>query len=110
MGVILAFDIKIDNDIESQIKQAGLKLFSEKIIYRLFDSFTLYMEEVTEKNHKVNDDIIFPCELECTDYVFRNKNPIIMGVDVVKGILKVGTPVFASKTDTEVIISVNLGK
>jgi len=44
--------------------------------------------------NKGNKDAIYPCVLEVMkDAIFNRKDPIIIGVNVLKGQLRVGTPI-----------------
>jgi translation initiation factor IF-2 len=47
-----------------------------------------------------NSKPVFPCVLEILDqFIFNKKNPIIMGVKVLEGIAKPGTPLCVVKED-----------
>lgn len=69
-------------------------IFEAKIIYHLFDEFTEYVKKCqTERVNAGNKDAVFPCALEIVpDAVFNRSDPIIIGVNVKAGTLKVGTP------------------
>jgi translation initiation factor 5B len=108
-ATILAFDVKITKDAETMAESMGVKIFPARIIYHLFDMFTKYMDDV-KKNAKKGaaDEAVFPVTLEILpNFVFNTKDPIIIGVRVKRGVLKMGTPLSChSKTDT--IISVGI--
>lgn len=48
---------------------------------------------------------IFPCTLKIIA-VFNKRDPIIVGVDVVEGVLRTGTPICVVKTDPTTNVSI----
>jgi len=91
---ILAFDVRITPEAVSFAEKEGIKIFEAKIIYHLFDEFTEYVK--TCQDERVNSggkNAVWPCALEIVpEAVFNRSDPIIIGVNVKGGILKVGTP------------------
>ncbi|CCJ30838.1 unnamed protein product [Pneumocystis jirovecii] len=95
--VMLCFDVKIDKDAEELAEQLGVKIFIADIIYHLFDSFTEYQAKIMElKRQESAPEAVFPCILK-TIAVFNKKDPILLGVDIVEGVIRVGTPICAIK-------------
>jgi len=94
-AVILAFDVKVAAQATKQAKDDGVEIFTAEIIYHLFDHFTEYMKKVQEsKKQATKADAIFPVMMEVAkEHVFRKTNPIIVGVKVVGGQLREGTPI-----------------
>lgn len=92
---MLAFDVKIDKDAQELADEMDVKIFKADIIYHLFDQFTAYMTALTEQKRKdMAPQAVFPCVLRIVpNCVFNKRDPIILGVDVVEGILRVGTPI-----------------
>ena len=69
------------------------------IIYHLFDAFSRYNEEITEaKRRDAAPQAVWPCRLK-TIAVFCKRDPIILGVDILDGGLRVGTPLAVVKMD-----------
>jgi len=92
-AVILAFDVKVTKDAKEHSENLGVRIFTADIIYHLQDSFMRYTEEQAEIRKEEADQIaVFPCCLKILKS-FREKNPIILGVEVLEGILRVGTPI-----------------
>lgn len=93
-AVILAFDVKIDKDVQELADELDVKIFKADIIYHLFDQFTAYMNALVEQKRKdMAPQAVFPCVLRIVPgCVFNKRDPIILGVDVVDGTLRVGTP------------------
>ena len=72
---------------------------SADIIYHLFDAFTAYNKEITEaKRRDAAPQAIWPCRLKVIA-AFCKRDPIIVGVDILDGSLRVGTPLAVVKTD-----------
>lgn len=69
------------------------------IIYHLFDAFKAYNEEITEaKRRDAAPQAVWPCRLKIIA-AFCKRDPIILGVDIIEGYLRVGTPLAVVKTD-----------
>jgi len=93
-ATILAFDVPIERDAREYANEVGVRIFTADIIYHLFDQFTRFMEELTERRQQEAAAIaVFPSIIKILpQHVFNQKDPIIVGVEIVEGILKVGTP------------------
>ncbi|KAJ3174940.1 hypothetical protein HDU87_006606 [Geranomyces variabilis] len=103
---LLAFDVPIDKDAAQLAEELGVKIFSAEIIYHLFDSFTAYMKEMEEKKRAdAAPKAIFPCALRIVPgMVFSRRNPIILGVDVTEGSLRIGTPLAVWNEEAKAVI------
>ena len=98
-AVMLCFDVKVDKEAQAYAEEQGIKIFTADIIYHLFDSFTKHMDELTEKKKEEAKMLaVFPCVLN-TVAVFNKTGPIVIGVDVVDGQLKINTPIAAVRTN-----------
>jgi translation initiation factor 5B len=74
-------------------------LYIADIIYHLFDAFTAYNAEMMEaKRRDAAPQAIWPCRLK-TIACFAKRDPIILGVDILDGTLRVGTPLCVVKVD-----------
>lgn len=94
-ATILAFDVKVTTDARELADEMGVKIFCADIIYHLFDQFKAYIESIKEEKKKESaDEAVFPCVLRILpNCVFNKRDPIVLGVDVVEGVLKIGTPI-----------------
>jgi len=95
-AVILAFDVKVTAEARQVADQLRVRILEAEIIYHLFKQFTDYMEEIqTKKGEGYKGVIVFPCILRILgkETVFNKRDPIICGVHVEEGILKIGTPI-----------------
>jgi translation initiation factor 5B len=98
-AVMLCFDVKIDKEAQQYADDQGIKIFTADIIYHLFDAFTKHMAEIVERKKEESKLLaVFPCVLS-TVAVFNKTGPIVVGVDVVEGQLKLHTPIAAVKTN-----------
>lgn len=96
-AVMLCFDVRVDKEAREYAEQAGIKIFEADIIYHLFDSFTAHMKELEEQRKEESKLLaVFPCVLRPVA-VFNKKDPIVVGVDVIEGNLKLLTPICAIK-------------
>ncbi|KFD45285.1 hypothetical protein M513_13838, partial [Trichuris suis] len=94
LAVILAFDVKIERDAQLLADELGVRIFQADIIYHLEDAFLKYREELRQKKRQEFAHLaIFPCKLRILpQHVYKSRDPIIVGVSVEDGILKVGVP------------------
>lgn len=113
-AVILAFNVKITNDALIQSKQMGVRIFNDEIIYRLQKKFEDYINELREKRKlKASNIAVFPVEFKILgpEHVFRNKNPLLLGVQILRGTLRKNTPICVKKYDSNGIgIPLSIGK
>ena len=90
---MLVFDVKILEDAKKFADENNIRVFSADIIYHLTDHFNKFVKEIREERKaKEGKDAIFPCVLKIVE-VFRKSGPMVLGVDVEEGVLKVGTPI-----------------
>ncbi|XP_077243402.1 uncharacterized protein LOC143883952 [Tasmannia lanceolata] len=94
-ATILAFDVKVTPEARELADETGVKIFIADIIYHLFDQFKAYIDKLKEEKKKdAAEEAVFPCVLQIMpNCIFNKKDPIVLGVDVIEGIAKVGTPI-----------------
>ena len=88
-SVILGFNISSD------ITNTGnVKVITNSIIYKLIEDFEKWQEDEKKRVESEQlDKLATPCKFEIMKgYVFRQNNPAVVGVDVLGGTIKVGTP------------------
>ncbi|KAI9511278.1 hypothetical protein F5148DRAFT_1172355 [Russula earlei] len=99
LACILCFDVPVDKDAERLAEEMGIRLFTADIIYHLFDAFTAYNAEILEaKRRDAAPMAVWPCRLKIIA-CFCKRDPIILGVDILDGTLRVGTPLCVVKND-----------
>lgn len=94
--VILAFDVHIHKDAQEYADHNGVKIITAEKIYELKSKYSEYRNICFEERKKDRmKEAIFPCSLKIVPKgVFHKYDPVIVGVDVEEGILKVGTPLY----------------
>ena len=94
-ATILAFDVRVTPEAAKFAEEEGIKIFTANIIYHLFDEFTAYLKACQDaRKDSGGQHAIFPCVLEIVkDAVFNRSNPILLGINVKAGVLKIGTPI-----------------
>ena len=98
-AVMLCFDVKVDKEAQEYADSVGVKIFTADIIYHLFDDFTKHMAQLAEQKKEDSKLLaVFPCVLTPIT-VFNKKDPIVVGVDVTEGNLRLLTPIAAVKTN-----------
>ncbi|KAL9012710.1 MAG: hypothetical protein Q9173_002539 [Seirophora scorigena] len=111
-AVMLCFDVKVDKEAQAYADEVGVKIFTADIIYHLFDDFTKHMAQLVEQKKEDSKLLaVFPCVLTPVA-VFNKKDPIVVGVDVTEGNLRLLTPIAAVRTNpvTNVKEVVSLGR
>ncbi|KAJ2067966.1 eukaryotic translation initiation factor 5B [Coemansia sp. S155-1] len=114
-AVMLCFDVKVDKDAEEMAKELGIKVFKADIIYHLFDAFTAHNAQIVEQKRKEQAELaVFPCILKIIskDHVFNKRSPLLLGVDILDGHVRPGTPICVIRMnhETKVREVVTLGK
>jgi len=92
---ILAFDVIVTKEAREQAEHLGVKIFEADIIYHLFDSFTDYIQKIRNSEKIAAKELaVFPCMMTIfPNYIFRQKSPIVVGVHINEGIVKIGIPI-----------------
>ena len=114
-ATILAFDVKVMPEAQNFADNNGIKIFTAKIIYHLFDEFTAYVKRCQDdRKGELGQKAVFPCIIEMVrDACFNRSQPIIIGVNVLEGVLKVGTPLIVPDRDNlklGIVSSIELNK
>merc|ERR1719431_1800015 len=94
-AVILAFDVKVEKEAQEMADSVGVRIFTADIIYHLFDKFMNYREELKNRRKEEFKNVaVFPCKLRIMpQFVFNSRDPIVMGVNVEAGAVRMGTPI-----------------
>jgi translation initiation factor 5B len=107
-AAILCFDVTIDREMSGLASSMGVKILEAKIIYHLLDAYSSFVHAEREKDKRRHvGEAVFPCELSIVPKcVFAARSPLVIGIKVVSGILRVGTPLCVFKEEK----IVDLGK
>ncbi|MHA1905347.1 MAG: translation initiation factor IF-2 [Candidatus Thorarchaeota archaeon] len=97
-AVVLGFNVKFAPDIEDLAAEYGVETFLNEVIYRLYDDYNAWLIVKREQAKAESlSSIIRPGKVELIpDYVFRQKNPAIVGVKV-HGVLRPRTALMNSE-------------
>jgi len=99
LGVILAFNVKVLPEAEEEAKRLGVKIFQNNVIYRLLEEYEEWVKKEKEKE-RLNqlNQLVRPGKFRILpEYIFRRSDPIIVGVEVLGGVIRPGYPVMNSK-------------
>jgi small GTP-binding protein len=110
-NIVIGFDTKIDSRAEQELKtNANVTYIGDNIIYRIFDKLN---ETITSKQGDIKAQyqklISWPCVLEILshDDVYSRRDPIIMGIKVIQGVLKKGTVIQVLKQNKKKVTGQN---
>lgn len=94
LGVVLLFNVKMLPDAEELTKKENIKIFSGNIIYKLVEDYLNWVEEEKKRElQKELESIVLPVKIKILPgFVFRRSDPAIVGVEVLGGVLRSGTP------------------
>ncbi len=89
-GVVLAFNVRILTDAELESEQSKVKVFSDKVIYNLIDTYLDWLSQEQENELKRGLEQITPlCKFKfLPGFVFRRNDPAVFGVEILAGKLK----------------------
>lgn len=99
LACILAFNVPIQREVRKEAEERGVTIFTSEVIYHLQDAYMKFLEQLKEEaKRNARSLAVFPAHMTILeDGVFRDKNPMLLGVKVESGWLRVGAPVIALK-------------
>jgi len=103
-ATILAFDTRVDSEAAIMAEELKVRIFSAEIIYHLFDQFTAFMRGLSEARRAEAEAIaVHPCVIKILpSHIFNKKDPIVLGVEVIDGTLKLGTPLCVPQLNLDI--------
>jgi len=98
-AVILGFNVQILPEAKDQAFADNVRIFTSDVIYRLLEEYIQYsVTRRAEDTAKELGDLTMPCKIKMfPEYIFRNSNPAVFGVNVESGTLKPRTPLITNK-------------
>lgn len=92
LRAILVFNLKVPDDIKEFAQSCGVKVFENNVIYRLIEEFKEWKKRLEEEKIKRKlEEVVRPVKLVVLPgFVFRSSKPCIVGVEVLKGVLRSG--------------------
>lgn len=101
-GVILAFNVKVLPDAETEAADRRIPIFNRNIIYHIIEDYTNWMHNEEEARLQSEyDRLIKPGKVQIMQgFVFRRAKPAIVGVEVLAGRIRAKYPLIkADGTD-----------
>ncbi|CAM0949803.1 unnamed protein product [Alopecurus aequalis] len=97
-AAILAFDVKVMPEASVLAAESGVRIFMADTVYKLVDSYAEHINGLKEaKKMQCAGEAVFPCTLKILpNRVYHSKDPIVCDVEVLEGVVKVGTPICVS--------------
>jgi len=93
--IVIGFNVDVLPDAVEELQRSGAHLFQSDVIYGLIDDYQSWSskeKEIVEK--KLSEAVIRPGQFTIMDgCVFRQNNPAVVGVHVLGGVIKPGSPV-----------------
>ncbi|MDN5327777.1 MAG: translation initiation factor [Candidatus Woesearchaeota archaeon] len=88
LGVILGFNVGCIDDPQD------IEIISDNIIYRIIDRYNEWLEmKKLELRKQILSDLPSLAKIQVLpNYIFRQSNPAIVGIEVLSGVLKKDTP------------------
>ena len=104
-ATILAFDVSVDKDAQAMADSDNVRIMTADIIYHLFDQFSAFMRGITEKRREEAESVVqFPVIVKIfQQHVFNKKDPIVVGVEILEGQLRLGTTLCIPSMDKLII-------
>jgi translation initiation factor 5B len=101
-AVILGFNVERDADVASSER---VKIITSNIIYRIIEEFDVWKEQQTRlMEARELDKLVRPCKLQIIpNFIFRQSNPAIVGVDVLEGKLNSGVQLMKNGVSITVV-------
>ncbi len=108
-AVVLGFNVDRDADITGSDK---VKIITSDIIYKILEEYEIWREQQRKvMEAKKLDNLVRPCKIEIMpNYIFRQSNPAIVGVDVLEGKIKTGTGLMKKGKTITVLKGIQLDK
>ncbi|MBI4451454.1 translation initiation factor IF-2 [Candidatus Woesearchaeota archaeon] len=84
----------------------GITILTNTIIYRLIEEYDAFRERMAaQQRQQAVQGLVAPCKIQLLpEFVFRQSNPAVVGIEVLSGTLKPNTPLM--KQDGEPVASV----
>lgn len=113
-AAMLAFDVPVTRDAAALAAEYGLRVFTADIIYHLTDAFENFLKErKTQRQAEAAATAVWPAIARIrADAVYARGNPLLLGMDVLEGELRLGTPlsVITGETPSGMPMVLPLGK
>jgi translation initiation factor 5B len=91
---ILCFNVDLLEEAEVLAKEKKIPVFKSNIIYKIVEDYKKWKEDKKEREKLEKlEKVVRPAKIRILPgFVFRHRQPAIVGVEVLAGVLKVNTP------------------
>lgn len=105
-AVILGFNIPVTDEIKTVGK--NIKIIHSEIIYKIIEDFEKWLvDEQKRLEAKEMDGLSRPCKMKIMpNYVFRQSNPAIVGMDILVGQIRIGDMIMKDGKDISSVKSI----
>ncbi|MBU1199649.1 MAG: translation initiation factor IF-2 [Nanoarchaeota archaeon] len=109
MSVIIGFNVELGKNVEVS---KHVKIITGDIIYKLLDDYLIWVEEKKKSLEAEQiEELVRPCKFEILqNCIFRQSNPAVVGIHVLAGVLKSGTPIMKTGIRLTEVKSIQLEK
>jgi len=106
LGVVLAFNVKVLPDVEQEVRDRGVKIFQDQVIYSLIEGYLRWVESEKESAERRQlEALTLPASFKILrGYIFRRSDPAIFGIEVSTGKLRQKAEVMNSEGRTVGVI------
>jgi len=93
-ATILGFNVNLDDEVKPLMKGSKIRIIRNEVIYRLIEDLTKFQEETRDRLKKEKlTQLTSLCKLKILhQFIFRNSNPAVFGVNIEAGKLTPRTP------------------
>jgi translation initiation factor 5B len=87
IGVVFAFNIKIQKGVEDLARDNNIKIFSGNVVYTLFEEYQEWKyQQEAERRKQALEKLVWPAKIKLLKgCVFHQSNPCVVGVEVLAG-------------------------
>jgi len=92
--VVIGFNVSILPEAEQMARDKNIKLFLSDVIYKIIEDYEKWCEEKIERESQQRlEKVVRPCKIRIIPgFIFRKRDPAIVGVEVLAGVIKPNTP------------------
>ncbi len=93
LGVILGFNVSLPNELKEEVDKYKIKIITNNVIYKIIEDYEEFCKSLRSKLQKIKlENLTSLCKIRLLpNYIFRQSNPAIVGIEVLKGTLKPNT-------------------
>ncbi len=102
LGVILAFNIVVEEETEREARDNGVQIISDKIIYSLLDNYGAWVKKEKDAERAlVFSSLVLPAKIKVLPgCCFRACKPAIFGIEVMVGRIRPGFEMINEKGES----------